>query len=107
MGVYIKGMEMPKSCWDCYFQDCGNCRLKDHKVVDKCIIEDRIDEDCPLIPVPQHGDLIDRTEAIVDANERAYDFWSSDAEADATVKFLQEQVSIIPAGEEKHELPRL
>ena len=59
MGVYIKGMEMPKSCWDCYFQDCGNCCLNDHKVVDKRIIEDRIDDECPLIPVPPHGRLID------------------------------------------------
>lgn len=59
MGVYIKDMEMPTSCWDCYFQDCGNCRLNVHKVVDKCIIEDRRDEDCPLVPVPPHGRLID------------------------------------------------
>ena len=59
MGVYIPGMELPKSCWDCYFQDCGNCRLNNHKVVDKCITEDRIDDDCPLVPVPPHGRLID------------------------------------------------
>jgi hypothetical protein len=62
MSVYIKDMEMPISCWDCYFQDCGNCRLNAHKVVDKCIIEDRVDNDCPLIPVPDHGRLIDADE---------------------------------------------
>ena len=60
MGIYLPNMEMPTSCWDCYFQDCGNCRLNAHKVVDKCIIEDYRDEDCPLVPVPPHGDLIDR-----------------------------------------------
>ena len=60
MSILIKGIEMPQSCWDCYFQDCGNCRLNADKVVDKCIIEDRRDEDCPLVPVPPHGDLIDR-----------------------------------------------
>ena len=60
MGVYIKGMEMPTSCWDCYFQDCGNCVLNAHKVVDKCIIEDNRDDDCPLFPVPEHGRLIDK-----------------------------------------------
>ena len=60
MGVYIKGMEMPTSCWDCYFQDCGNCILNAHKVVDKCILDGCRDADCPLIPVPPHGDLIDR-----------------------------------------------
>lgn len=60
MGLYIKGMEMPTSCWFCHFQDCGNCVLNNHKVVDNCIMEDRRDDDCPLVPVPPHGDLIDR-----------------------------------------------
>lgn len=60
MSILIKGMEMPKSCWDCYFQDCGNCCLNYHKVVDKNIVEDSIDEDCPLIEVQEpHGRLID------------------------------------------------
>jgi hypothetical protein len=33
--------------------------LNNHKVVDNCIIEDRRDEDCPLVYVPEHGRLID------------------------------------------------
>ena len=66
MGVYIKGMVMPTSCWDCYFQDCGNCVLNNHKVVDKCIIEDRRDEDCPLVEIPPHGRLIDADALIED-----------------------------------------
>jgi hypothetical protein len=73
MRVYIKGMEMPTSCWDCYFQDCGNCRLNAHKVVDKCIIEDCIDEDCPLVPVPPHGRLIDADALIIDLMDRGVD----------------------------------
>lgn len=64
MSVYIKGMEMPRSCWACYFQDCGNCLLNNHKVVDKCIIEERIDDDCPLIPVPEHGRLIEESKVL-------------------------------------------
>ena len=59
MSILIKGMEMPKSCWLCYFQDCGNCVLNNHKVVDNCILEDRRDEDCQLFPVPPHGRLGD------------------------------------------------
>ena len=43
MGVYIKGMEMPKSCEVCPLEE-------------SCV---SITE-CPLIPVPDHGDLIDR-----------------------------------------------
>lgn len=71
MGIYIPGMEMPKSCWDCYFQDCGNCRLNGHKVVDKCIIEDRIDDDCPLVNVPPHGRLGDLDALKAKAIERS------------------------------------
>lgn len=59
MSILIKGIEMPPSCWECWFQDCGNCVLNKHKVVDKCILEGRRDEDCPLIPVLDHGRLID------------------------------------------------
>lgn len=66
MAIIIKNMEMPASCWDCYFQDCGNCRLNADKVVDKCIIEDRIDEDCPLVHVPEHGRLIIKDGEIVE-----------------------------------------
>ena len=56
-GIYIP-MEMPTNCWYCHFQDCGNCVLNNHKVVDNCIMEDRRDADCPLIPVPEHGRLL-------------------------------------------------
>ena len=59
MSILIKGMEMPKSCWDCYFQDCGNCVLNSHKVVDRFILEDSVDNECPLVEVPPHGRLID------------------------------------------------
>lgn len=49
MGVYIKGMKMPKGCDDCILGDvvCG-------------YDEDHIDRDCPLVEVPEpHGRLID------------------------------------------------
>lgn len=52
------------------------------------------------VPVPPHGDLIDRREAIIDANERAYDFWLSDDEVNATIQFLNEQHVVIPAEED-------
>ena len=101
MGCYIQNMEMPEKCGCCFaaFPDgVGHscCLIKSYPTIDN---QKGRRSDCPLVPVPPHGDLIDRTEAIVDANERAYDFWSSDAETDAAVKFLQEQVSIIPAEE--------
>lgn len=62
MGVYIRGMEMPKSCGECkafvcYRQwagDVGDCfcgiTKNDAKAKKK-------NADCPLVPVPPHGRL--------------------------------------------------
>ena len=53
MGVYIKGMEMPTCCYDCMmFYTCDFCNGIN--------IRTERAYDCPLIPVPDHGDLIDR-----------------------------------------------
>ena len=65
MSILITGMEMPTSCGDCkafvrYRQwagDVGDCfcgiTKNDANAKEK-------NADCPLIPVPHHGDLIDR-----------------------------------------------
>ena len=59
-GIYIPVMEMPKSCVCCgFFRNgymCDYCYLTDGEI-DNC---DEIHKCCPLIPVPNHGDLIDR-----------------------------------------------
>ena len=53
-GVYIKGISMPKSCWDCFGWHDG-----------WCIINQKIEgyrtvtHSCPLIKVAPHGRLID------------------------------------------------
>lgn len=60
MSVYIKNMEMPKNC-----RFCKLVQTDDGYV---CSITgdayswglDGPPSDCPLIPVPDHGDLIDR-----------------------------------------------
>ena len=52
MGVYIKGMEMPTSCGNCFFDThCDNWRLRNWGAPPP--------DDCPLVPVPPHGRLID------------------------------------------------
>ena len=70
MGVYIKGMKMPKKCIDCFFNDFGTeCGLLEHDVEDAILHGTRYGG-CPLLPVPDHGDLIDRealTDGLVDA----------------------------------------
>lgn len=89
MGVYID-MEMPKNCSECFVKSCKGRAKNKRLMVQR-------GENCPLVPVPPHGDLIDRREAIIDANERAYDFWLSDDEVNASIQFLKEQPTIVPA----------
>ena len=42
MGVYIKGIDAPKNCLECPLVVCLDVK-----------------SDCPLVPVPPHGRLID------------------------------------------------
>lgn len=70
MSVYIKGMEMPKSCEKCPFLDYeeGFCFASGAEnksgwyefTLCPSTIKGRRHDDCPLVPVSPHGDLIDR-----------------------------------------------
>lgn len=67
MSVLIKGAKPPSGCRWCYFNDDSKCAL-----IVGCDFDDtngmqRL-KDCPLIELPDHGDLIDRDEQI----ERAW-----------------------------------
>lgn len=88
MGVYIKGMEMPTSCEDCRFHD-GWCLLLPG--IAQARNERR--EDCPLVPVPPHGDLIDRDPFVefIKKHWDSYDQWF--------VEQLEARPTIIPAEE--------
>ena len=63
MGVYIKGMKMPKQCYDCYLvasdpddEDKLYCKHLDEDIIDWC---SRL-ENCPLVEVKEpHGRLVD------------------------------------------------
>lgn len=60
MGVYIKGMEMPKSCRDCGIEQEGFwCGALDGYQNTRCFTNERR-EDCPLIEIPPHGRLIEK-----------------------------------------------
>ena len=53
-GIYIPGMEMPKSCILCDLShEDGWCPVK------KDYIDRYSFETCPLVPVPEHGRVID------------------------------------------------
>ena len=71
MGVYIKGMEMPKACEFCFI--VGECENKHYVLVKDGAdyIPRRVKENCPLVDVPEpHGRLID-ADAL--ANDLDYD----------------------------------
>jgi len=54
-------------------------------------------ESYPCIEIEPYDDLISRTDAIIDANERAAEFWLCDDEVNSTIQFLKEQAAIIKA----------
>jgi len=72
MGVYIKDVEMPKNCWKCPFcldfefldpYECAACMHDFEDGID--IYENSRPDWCPLVEVPDHGDLVDKDEIII------------------------------------------
>lgn len=63
MGIYIKGMEMPKRCHDCEMSalvDVSDGLTYGCQALKEMISNDRERlPNCPLIEVPPHGRLID------------------------------------------------
>ena len=60
MGIYIPDMEMPIMCSECYFSSYGWCCRLERYVA----YAGKKEADCPLVAVPDHGDLIDRSAAL-------------------------------------------
>lgn len=94
MGVYIKGMKMPKSCAGCRFYG-AYCYAKGDENTYSTL-------PCPLVSVPPHGDLIDR-EWLVDIGLHLMNIAKNDDIANG-VKWLWQYVieapTIIEAEEE-------
>lgn len=69
MGVYIKGMDMPKSCNDCaLLYDCFACMLLGKDIDWGTSDKERL-PDCPLVEVKEpHGRLID-ADALIESNK--------------------------------------
>lgn len=63
MSILIN-MEMPKNCISCRFCKAymASTDSKNYKEYFYCRVLDKVkgENDCPLIEVPKHGDLIDR-----------------------------------------------
>ena len=62
-GLYIPSMKKPTNCHDCPLVDTlENCpcrEMPDKDFWDSFILSMTVHEKCPLIPVPDHGRLID------------------------------------------------
>lgn len=59
MSVLIKGMNIPPSCFDCDMLELSGPVMCEHAYDTKNSIWGRA-LNCPLIEIPDHGDLIDR-----------------------------------------------
>lgn len=70
MGVYIKGMEMPESCFQCWFLHVINpgyfyCFASGEELEENFATPKGRYKDCPLVEVPTpHGRLIDADDAL-------------------------------------------
>ena len=60
MSILIHGVEMPTMCCDCkmYVEDVYCCCLLNREIENPWA-DDGVELDCPLVPVPPHGRLID------------------------------------------------
>ena len=105
-GVYIKGMEMPKTCEDCNLESFCDlwvvarrmCDCEDHK---GATIRH---PDCPLIEVPDHGRLID-ADALIQEIEKWDDVvtgYIKQRNRDMVI-ILKDQEAVIPAEPPKEE----
>lgn len=84
-GIYIPNMEMPKSCFKGAFNHCPSyadckalkrfCDNHSYTEIINTIYTGRL-EDCPLVEVPPHGDLIDRQKLL----EHRFEVYDSNEE---------------------------
>ena len=103
MSVYIHNMEMPDKCGHCRFANAFDCTVTGSFISTHSIRQ----PDCPLVPVPEHGDLIDRVEFRREMDKN-YPFdkftQSKHGEADnakrTIIQMLANAPTIIPADKE-------
>ena len=100
-GVYIKGARLPDSCVDCFMRkECFGHR---EEIAFLEFIHGR-SRDCPLMEVPDHGDLIDRGKLMARCAEEVKpsnnsDFMRPPVWNDA-VQLIEIAPAVIPADKE-------
>ena len=92
-GVYISGRKPPNSCDDCWVSDCPHDEHIDgYKMMCRPSY-------CPLIPVPDHGRLIDEQDALKAVEQGAPTL----VDRVGLSKILFDAPTIIPADKEEKE----
>ena len=78
MGIYIKGVEIPESCWRCTLYrtvDCAISRREESAGKFRNIRH----PNCPLVYIPKpHGRLIDADSLMQYFNVYKYEEWTSE-----------------------------
>ena len=114
MSILIEGLTLPKNEDGTYFIPAYEVRgVEIGAVVMTLMIDQKtqklrvqlwdrdnhygLADSYPCVEIMPYDDLISRTDAIIDANERGQEFWLSDDEVNSTIEFLKEQTAIIPA----------
>ena len=75
MSILIKGAEKPDHCLLCFAFRNGICAVAKKEVV----LSKGVQEWCPLIEIPPHGDLIDR-DKLMKSLEHEWDICMDDTE---------------------------
>jgi len=101
MSVYIKGMEMPEHCMDCPFmvsRDNDDCILQSNEANEGFENWEQMKDGCPLVPVPSHGELIEKG-YIIGGLKAARFLVTDETGLDLMERHIQNAPTIIPAEE--------
>ena len=74
MSVIIKGMKMPKKCEECRFYVEGASYCKGFRLYETDMNTNRKD-DCPLVEIQPHGNLVDVDKLKRKAKKTATEAW--------------------------------
>jgi len=102
MSIIIKGMEMPHDCDECKL--CAFIPVGDYGINRKCMPLNRKAEisirrsDCPLVPVPPHGRLVNADDVMdaVDLSDFIRDSLDENGECLLFEDSLLERLAEIP-----------
>lgn len=97
MGVYIKGMEMPKDCLKCPF-----CLFADGYW--KCLVDgSHADfggtcrpQNCPLVEIPPHGRLIEKGVLLYKCYQHFEDFMLGKVDGKTALLNIEKEIKAAP-----------